>query len=1002
MSLRKGNTLISGTGRDGIDGQDGFSPSASVSKVGSISTLTVTDATGTTTTEILDGGQIIQYPEMPTAVAANVGEIIQYTGATSNDYINGYFYKSTANETPDAIITTTATRIPLDFALNNIQYSVEFDLKIIDIPVYYGWLMGHVNPNTYNSTLYYVQSGSSNCYWYIGIGGSQYTQTTTGPMSRGRVIIRYNKKIGSYYTFQFGNDQVINSSNGNNNANNLILFNQYSTENYAAHVELYSMKVYDNSTTTPTLIHNLIPKVDETSNLPALYDTITNTYYFDEKNGMTYRAGTTTYSWEHVNTQDDRYVKRGTWAWPTSTYVTDQSAMEDFEWILGEFFKTGLTPSYMHDNYVLNQVQYYTYSTGNDYKQYNLYFSCVTSNGDTIYTRSLRVYTHYSNNNIYPIGSNYPPRTDGSNTLSFMQTYERSNYLQKSNTTEFTPTGDYNPATKKYIDDNLAALTILNFDSGAYDYIYLDNNDRLLRVTAPELSSVSYVVDTGVFTITGINSNTFAAAVSSVPDDYVFTYAEGWTLDGNSVNLVDYGIAIDGTVSDNDAFTVTLSGEASYQVTLPTAGNSVSLTYTYGSAQSVTASTVYNLHIPYVNSWSSSSSYTSGNYLALKCAIRHDGAYVYQSESKPFPLVYTSNGSGGVNTYTFKGITDSIISIEPGDTFEIILTASNYNFNSMYLTSKGSDPLYIQQGGGGIYAGNVMDVIGGISKDQHTINMSIPDGNDFLAKDNTTAYIPSGDYNPATKKYIDDALQNIDLSNYIAKDNTTSFIPTGDYNPATKKYVDDVAAALNTLSFEVVAQLPTQDISTTTIYLVLDSGTTYDMWIYANSTWVTLGTTTVDLSNYLAMNNSASYAPTGDYNPATKKYVDDAAATKQNTLTAGTNITITGNTISSTTFQEPPEVITSSTSTYTIASLVGNKTYKLGEITDLTISAVTTFDVETVIYFNSGTTATSVYVPTTVSNIGDVPELTAGRGTCDANSKYIIAFMNNIAVWRVY
>lgn len=33
---------------------------------------------------------------------------------------------------------------------------------------------------------------------------------------------------------------------------------------------------------------------------------------------------------------------------------------------------------------------------------------------------------------------------------------------------------------------------------------------------------------------------------------------------------------------------------------------------------------------------------------------------------------------------------------------------------------------------------------------------------------------------------------SVDLSNYLAKDNTTEFIPSADYNPATKKYVDDV------------------------------------------------------------------------------------------------------------------------------------------------------------------------------------------------------------------
>jgi hypothetical protein len=30
-----------------------------------------------------------------------------------------------------------------------------------------------------------------------------------------------------------------------------------------------------------------------------------------------------------------------------------------------------------------------------------------------------------------------------------------------------------------------------------------------------------------------------------------------------------------------------------------------------------------------------------------------------------------------------------------------------------------------------------------------------------------------------------------DLSNVLMKDNTTPFTPTGDYNPSTKKYVDD-------------------------------------------------------------------------------------------------------------------------------------------------------------------------------------------------------------------
>ena len=41
-----------------------------------------------------------------------------------------------------------------------------------------------------------------------------------------------------------------------------------------------------------------------------------------------------------------------------------------------------------------------------------------------------------------------------------------------------------------------------------------------------------------------------------------------------------------------------------------------------------------------------------------------------------------------------------------------------------------------------------------------------------------------------------------DMSNYLSKTNTTSYTPTGDYNPATKKYVDDAITAAITTSLE--------------------------------------------------------------------------------------------------------------------------------------------------------------------------------------------------------
>ena len=101
-----------------------------------------------------------------------------------------------------------------------------------------------------------------------------------------------------------------------------------------------------------------------------------------------------------------------------------------------------------------------------------------------------------------------------------------------------------------------------------------------------------------------------------------------------------------------------------------------------------------------------------------------------------------------------------------------------------------------------------------------------------------------------------------------------------------------------------------------------------------------------------------------------------------------------------------PEVITSSASTYTIDNLYGNRSYKLSELTSLTITAIINFDRESIIYFSSGNTATSISLPDSITNLGDAPTMTTlnnvNTGTCQANKSYIISIINFIAVWKAY
>ena len=71
----------------------------------------------------------------------------------------------------------------------------------------------------------------------------------------------------------------------------------------------------------------------------------------------------------------------------------------------------------------------------------------------------------------------------------------------------------------------------------------------------------------------------------------------------------------------------------------------------------------------------------------------------------------------------------------------------------------------------------------------------------------------------------------------------------------TKAQIDSKIAAIPTLSYQIVSELPTTDISTTTIYLLARSSSSsqpdiYDEYLYINNQWEIIGSTSTDLSNY--------------------------------------------------------------------------------------------------------------------------------------------------------
>ena len=103
------------------------------------------------------------------------------------------------------------------------------------------------------------------------------------------------------------------------------------------------------------------------------------------------------------------------------------------------------------------------------------------------------------------------------------------------------------------------------------------------------------------------------------------------------------------------------------------------------------------------------------------------------------------------------------------------------------------------------------------------------------------------------KGYITKAVA--DLTNYYKKSETY-----------TQAEINSKISAIPKFAIKVVAELPTSNISSTTVYLKKESeesGNLYTEYIYINNTWEKLGAQTVDLSGY-----------------AKKSYVDTGFATK--------------------------------------------------------------------------------------------------------------------------
>ena len=95
---------------------------------------------------------------------------------------------------------------------------------------------------------------------------------------------------------------------------------------------------------------------------------------------------------------------------------------------------------------------------------------------------------------------------------------------------------------------------------------------------------------------------------------------------------------------------------------------------------------------------------------------------------------------------------------------------------------------------------------------------------------------------------LSDFTNDEDFINNTVNNLTNYYLKTETY---TQTEVNNLISQLTSLSIDIVEELPTTDISTTTIYLINVSGTNnYNQWMYINNAWANLGSTSVDLTKY--------------------------------------------------------------------------------------------------------------------------------------------------------
>ena len=454
-------------------------------------------------------------------------------------------------------------------------------------------------------------------------------------------------------------------------------------------------------------------------------------------------------------------------------------------------------------------------------------------------------------------------------------------YLTKNNTTEFTPTTDYEPATKKYVDDNKIAYTVSSKVLGTVPASTLKNfitpsDDRVLSPFSIANASINkdrryYIEFLGnkklcSLVISETNGNSITCSIGNYS---ILAYED-------SSNIT---INID-KINEEDTTVTTFTDLVIYEEEVKCINNK------YLETDLLLQNSISLGRIGDIGAGSSA---IGGSVIASGRASHAEGAITTASGENSHAEGYGSLASGyGSHAEGSTTTASGVSSHAEGD----YTTASGASSHAEGYGSKASSQFQHVQGKYNIedkdrkYAHIVGNGAGDAKRSNaHTLDWK---GNGWYAGKLSQEGTPTDDKDLATKKYVDDniLLEQLPILR-IDETNKRIYVNCNNMGTYKKYFVPNKYANVYGFSFiytnedsseteiALVGGAMTRDDfilcarNTNTLFILILGGT--DKYTYTKST----KTLEKKLYGYLKIGNTQEYAPTENYNPATKKYVDD-------------------------------------------------------------------------------------------------------------------------------